>query len=295
MQHEDAAHGSAGAAGPPRSAAAASPAGLEGKLLGDESFPLQDGIEGEGRSPVVGGLSRPGAPLSPRAPPPPPPGEPVRLGTRLMGAGKSVLQVGGRAGGGGARGALVSRPRALAARLLHPACMQFATPARPCARRALPPYAPSTSTSAPFTFTRVGLGVGRAGRAGMPAPSLPRRRPSDTVLAPPPPPPSNLADDQTRQVEAHHYCTHLSEELRQCVVFDSGVRWGGGGGGTLGGGGWWHNRAARRLGPAPPSRLAPTTSTHPPANQPQPPGNPQCRRPGGEADRCRVHHQWAAV
>ncbi|CAK9309766.1 unnamed protein product [Citrullus colocynthis] len=27
--------------------------------------------------------------------------------------------------------------------------------------------------------------------------------------------------DMTRQVEAHHYCAHLNEEVRQCVIFDS--------------------------------------------------------------------------
>ncbi|KAH7682963.1 Oil body-associated protein-like protein [Dioscorea alata] len=29
------------------------------------------------------------------------------------------------------------------------------------------------------------------------------------------------ADDMTRQVEAHHYCAHLNEEVRQCLIFDS--------------------------------------------------------------------------
>lgn len=29
------------------------------------------------------------------------------------------------------------------------------------------------------------------------------------------------ADDMGRQVEAHHYCTHLTEDLHQCVIFDS--------------------------------------------------------------------------
>lgn len=29
------------------------------------------------------------------------------------------------------------------------------------------------------------------------------------------------ADDMGRQVEAHHYCTHLSEDFHQCVIFDS--------------------------------------------------------------------------
>src|SRR5215213_8586823 len=29
------------------------------------------------------------------------------------------------------------------------------------------------------------------------------------------------ADDMGRQVEAHHYCTHLAEDFHQCVIFDS--------------------------------------------------------------------------
>jgi hypothetical protein len=29
------------------------------------------------------------------------------------------------------------------------------------------------------------------------------------------------ADDLGRQVEAHHYCTHLTEDFHQCVIFDS--------------------------------------------------------------------------
>lgn len=29
------------------------------------------------------------------------------------------------------------------------------------------------------------------------------------------------AHDMTRQVEAHHYCSHRSEEMRQCVIYDS--------------------------------------------------------------------------
>ncbi|EIE23376.1 DUF1264-domain-containing protein [Coccomyxa subellipsoidea C-169] len=29
------------------------------------------------------------------------------------------------------------------------------------------------------------------------------------------------AHDMSRQVEAHHYCSHLSEEVRQCVIYDS--------------------------------------------------------------------------
>ena len=28
------------------------------------------------------------------------------------------------------------------------------------------------------------------------------------------------ADDMGRQVEAHHYCTHLTEDLHQCVIYD---------------------------------------------------------------------------
>jgi hypothetical protein len=28
------------------------------------------------------------------------------------------------------------------------------------------------------------------------------------------------ADDMTRQVEAHHFCSHLTEDFRQCIVFD---------------------------------------------------------------------------
>jgi hypothetical protein len=28
------------------------------------------------------------------------------------------------------------------------------------------------------------------------------------------------ADDMTRQVEAHHFCAHLNEDVRQCLVFD---------------------------------------------------------------------------
>ncbi|KAI4334864.1 hypothetical protein L6164_013572 [Bauhinia variegata] len=27
--------------------------------------------------------------------------------------------------------------------------------------------------------------------------------------------------DMTRQVEAHHYCSHLNEEVRQCLIYDS--------------------------------------------------------------------------
>uniref|UniRef100_A0ACD5VA34 Uncharacterized protein n=1 Tax=Avena sativa TaxID=4498 RepID=A0ACD5VA34_AVESA len=27
-------------------------------------------------------------------------------------------------------------------------------------------------------------------------------------------------DDMTRQVEAHHFCAHLSEDMRQCLIFD---------------------------------------------------------------------------
>ncbi|XP_052191274.1 oil body-associated protein 1A-like [Diospyros lotus] len=29
------------------------------------------------------------------------------------------------------------------------------------------------------------------------------------------------ADDMTRQVEAHHYCGHQNEEMRQCLIYDS--------------------------------------------------------------------------
>lgn len=29
------------------------------------------------------------------------------------------------------------------------------------------------------------------------------------------------ADDGTRQIHAHHYCSHLNEEVRQCVLYDS--------------------------------------------------------------------------
>jgi hypothetical protein len=29
------------------------------------------------------------------------------------------------------------------------------------------------------------------------------------------------ADDMGRQVQAHHYCTHLTEDFHQCVIFDS--------------------------------------------------------------------------
>lgn len=28
------------------------------------------------------------------------------------------------------------------------------------------------------------------------------------------------ADDMTRQVEAHHFCAHLNEDMRQCLIFD---------------------------------------------------------------------------
>uniref|UniRef100_A0A453L090 Oil body-associated protein 1A n=1 Tax=Aegilops tauschii subsp. strangulata TaxID=200361 RepID=A0A453L090_AEGTS len=27
-------------------------------------------------------------------------------------------------------------------------------------------------------------------------------------------------DDMTRQVEAHHFCAHLNEDVRQCLIFD---------------------------------------------------------------------------
>lgn len=30
-----------------------------------------------------------------------------------------------------------------------------------------------------------------------------------------------FTNDLLRQVEAHHYCSHLSEEVRQCVIYDS--------------------------------------------------------------------------
>ncbi|CAA6668187.1 unnamed protein product [Spirodela intermedia] len=29
------------------------------------------------------------------------------------------------------------------------------------------------------------------------------------------------ADDTTRQVEAHHFCSHQNEEMRQCLIYDS--------------------------------------------------------------------------
>ncbi|XP_077212042.1 naphthalene 1,2-dioxygenase subunit alpha (DUF1264) [Tasmannia lanceolata] len=29
------------------------------------------------------------------------------------------------------------------------------------------------------------------------------------------------AHDMTRQVEAHHFCAHLNEEMRQCLIYDS--------------------------------------------------------------------------
>ena len=50
---------------------------------------------------------------------------------------------------------------------------------------------------------------------------------------PPPTPMPTRADDQTRQVEAHHYCSHPSAEVRQCLLFDSDQP-----GGWVGGGGW---------------------------------------------------------
>lgn len=31
----------------------------------------------------------------------------------------------------------------------------------------------------------------------------------------------SYATDPTRQVEGHHYCSHLSEDIRQCVIYDS--------------------------------------------------------------------------
>eukprot|EP00882_Tetradesmus_deserticola_P003087 GHRQ01003276.1.p1 GENE.GHRQ01003276.1~~GHRQ01003276.1.p1 ORF type:complete len:263 (+),score=96.94 GHRQ01003276.1:80-868(+) len=30
------------------------------------------------------------------------------------------------------------------------------------------------------------------------------------------------AHDTTRQVHAHHFCSHLNEEMRQCIIYDSG-------------------------------------------------------------------------
>ncbi|MFC4275646.1 OBAP family protein [Achromobacter aloeverae] len=32
------------------------------------------------------------------------------------------------------------------------------------------------------------------------------------------------ADDMNRQVEAHHFCTHLTEDFHQCVIFDSNAK-----------------------------------------------------------------------
>ena len=29
------------------------------------------------------------------------------------------------------------------------------------------------------------------------------------------------ADDMGRQVEAHHFCTHLAHDMHQCVIYDS--------------------------------------------------------------------------
>ena len=29
------------------------------------------------------------------------------------------------------------------------------------------------------------------------------------------------AYDMTRQVEAHHYCTHYNEDMRQCLIYDT--------------------------------------------------------------------------
>ena len=29
------------------------------------------------------------------------------------------------------------------------------------------------------------------------------------------------ADDMGRQIEAHHYCTHINEEFFQCVIYDN--------------------------------------------------------------------------
>ncbi|KAF9000737.1 DUF1264-domain-containing protein [Cyathus striatus] len=33
--------------------------------------------------------------------------------------------------------------------------------------------------------------------------------------------PYNYRHDRTRHVEAHHYCTHLSHDLHQCIIYDS--------------------------------------------------------------------------
>jgi hypothetical protein len=32
------------------------------------------------------------------------------------------------------------------------------------------------------------------------------------------------ADDMGRQVEAHHYCTHLNEDVHQCVIYDGNAK-----------------------------------------------------------------------
>ena len=29
------------------------------------------------------------------------------------------------------------------------------------------------------------------------------------------------ADDMTRQVHVHHLCTHVNEDFRQCIIYDS--------------------------------------------------------------------------
>ncbi|RUP06170.1 DUF1264-domain-containing protein [Jimgerdemannia flammicorona] len=33
---------------------------------------------------------------------------------------------------------------------------------------------------------------------------------------------NNKSNDMTRQVEAHHYCAHVNEDVRQCLIYDSG-------------------------------------------------------------------------
>ena len=32
---------------------------------------------------------------------------------------------------------------------------------------------------------------------------------------------SGASHDFTRQVEAHHFCTHVSEHIHQCIIYDS--------------------------------------------------------------------------
>jgi hypothetical protein len=29
------------------------------------------------------------------------------------------------------------------------------------------------------------------------------------------------AHDMTRQVHAHHFCSHVNEDFRQCIIYDS--------------------------------------------------------------------------